>query len=115
MRFGKLNLLIGVSCVAILSACSERSPEPQVVYQQPAQQPLPVQQQPVYVQQQPVVVQQGSNSHDMLMGGMLGYMLGSHSGGGGSYAAPSHTTVVNKTVVNKTVNVTRPSGGGGRR
>ena len=135
MRFtNQLKVLI-LSCVA-LAACSKEPQYVQPPIQQMSQQ-LPVaapqpqaQPQIVYQQaQQPVVVQQAApqGNNDMLIGGMLGYMLGgagARGGGGGGSTVEHHTTTVNKTVVNKTYvqqapkpsySAPRPSSGGRRK
>jgi len=113
MRSLKLNLLI-LSSVVALAACSKD--EPQYV-QPPIYQPQPQVTQAVPQQQPQVVYQQAApqGNNDMLIGGIMGYMLGGagNRGGGGSAGGNSpvtnHTTTVNKTIVNKTYVQPKPN------
>jgi len=100
----------------VLTGCSDNTaPQPQAqVQSQPAlMQPQAPAQQPALAAPQPqqVIVQQApaqqNNSHDMLMGGMLGYMLGG-AGNRSAVSSPAIApapapTVIHKTIVNKTV------------
>lgn len=104
-RFVKsqLKYLTALLIVTVLTACGKEEQYVQPPIQQAPVQVAQPQQVPAQVQQ-PIVVQQApQNNHDMLIGGMLGYMLGGagRSGGGGG-GGNTTTTTVNKTIVNKT-------------
>jgi predicted lipid-binding transport protein (Tim44 family) len=92
--------LLWLTIACSLAACDARQPPYQQSYAPP---PVPqvAPAAPVIVNSTPA---QSSGMGDMLAGGMMGYLLGKSSGGGGASVAPSSShTVVNKTVVNKTV------------